>query len=45
MKKTYKITDNGLEESDPRDSVFSIYADPSDKDRQKFIDELDLPQD
>lgn len=45
MKKTYKITDNGLEESDPRDSVLSIYADPSDKDRQKFIDELDLPQD
>ena len=45
MTKTFKITNNGLEESNEKNSIVRIYRDPSDEDRTNFINELDLPED
>ena len=45
MTKTFEITNNGLEESNEKNSIVRIYRDPSDEDRTNFINELDLPED
>lgn len=45
MPKTFEITNNGLEESNEKNSIVRIYHDPSDEDRTNFINELDLPED
>lgn len=45
MKKTYSLTNKGLEESDVNNSILDIFRDPNDEERRVFIDELDLPND
>lgn len=45
MRKTYKLSNKGLEESDINNSILDIYHDPTDEERRSFIDEFDLPND
>lgn len=45
MKKTYQLSDNGLQESTADQAILEVYHDPSEKERKQFIMDHNFPED
>src|SRR5699024_8798250 len=45
MKRAYTISDNGLQKSEDENIILEVYHDPSEREREQFIEDHNFPED